>query len=213
MPASYSNTSNAFDKLLAGPADHIRSKQVIVKSGQSLLRGTLLGRVAGAVAAAVAGAGNTGNGVFGAVTLGDNAKEGTYRVVIIEPAVNAGAFQVEDPDGVIVGTGTVAVPFVGPVNFTLADGATDFVAGDQWTIAVAEGTKFNQAIATAADGSDQPDCILAEDCDASLADQTTVAYQTGDFNEAAVIFGAGLTAASTKEPLRKKGIHLITVQA
>lgn len=57
-------------------------------------------------------------------------KAGVYRVVFIEPASNAGAFQVEDPDGVVVGTGNAAVAFDGPVKFTIADGATDFVAGD-----------------------------------------------------------------------------------
>jgi hypothetical protein len=80
---------------------------------------------------------NTGNGTFGAVTVSAGAKVGTYRVVITEPASNAGTFSVEDPDGIQIGEGTVAVAFsAGGLAFTIADGATDFVAGDSWTIAV-----------------------------------------------------------------------------
>lgn len=88
-----------------------------------------------AVAAAVAG--NTGNGTMGAVTVSAGAKAGVYRLTIVEPAANAGTFVVEDPDGVIVGSGTVAVAFsAGGLAFTLADGATDFASGDAFTITV-----------------------------------------------------------------------------
>lgn len=92
-------------------------------------------------AAAVANAGNTGNGVLGTVTPGAGAKEGTYRVNIIAAASNAGTFEVEDPQGIIVGTGTVAVAFSkGGVAFTLADGATDFAVGDGFTFALTPST-------------------------------------------------------------------------
>lgn len=43
----------------------------------------------------------------------------------------------EDPDGVTIGTATVAVLYDGPINFTIADGATDFAAGDAFVITVA----------------------------------------------------------------------------
>lgn len=89
---------------------------------------------------AAAVAGNTGNGVL---TLADPAygagvKAGTYRVIAIEPAANLGTFSVEDPDGVQIGVASVGVAFTGVVKFTIADGATDFVAGDTFTLAVAE---------------------------------------------------------------------------
>ena len=40
-----------------------------------------------------------------------------------------------------------------------------------------------------------------------------MAYTRGDFNEAALTFGAGHTAASTREGLRDKGLYLVTLQA
>jgi hypothetical protein len=92
---------------------------------------------------ATAFAGNTGNGAMGAITATTGAKPGNYSLVIIEPAANAGTFQVEDPDGVFVGRGTVGVAFsAGGLAFTLADGATDFVAGDGFTIAVTQTDLF-----------------------------------------------------------------------
>lgn len=100
--------------------------------------GKLVGGVAlagTAVAAAVAG--NTGNGTCGAVTVSAGAKAGVYTLTILEPGSNVGAFVVEDPDGIPIGNGDVATAFsAGGLAFTLADGATDFVAGDQFTITV-----------------------------------------------------------------------------
>lgn len=89
-------------------------------------------------AASAAKAGNTGNG---ALTLGTpktaaGVKPGGYVVTIIEPASNGGVFSVTDPDGNALATGTIGVLYDGVVRFTIADGATDFVAGDQFTITV-----------------------------------------------------------------------------
>lgn len=190
----------------------LKAEKITVLTGQNLVRGTLLGRVAGAVAAAVADAGNTGNGTVGAVTAGAGAKEGTYRLVCIEPAANLGKFQVEDPDGVIVGVATVGAAFAGPIAFTIADGSTDFVAGDQFTVAVAVGTKYVKSVAAATDGSHIPRAVLAEDCDATAADKEAMAYVVAGVNENALTYGAGHTAASVREALRTRGIHLIDVQ-
>ena len=108
-----------------------------VKSGQNVLAaGTVLALAAG-TAVAAANAGNTGNGAMGAITVTAPAKAGVYRLTITAPATNAGSFIVEDPDGVEIGTGNVGSAFsAGGLAFTLADGATDFVAGDGFTITV-----------------------------------------------------------------------------
>ena len=88
-------------------------------------------------AAATAFAGNTGNGAMGSITVSAGAKIGTYKLLITEPASNVGNFIVEDPDGVIIGQGDVAAAFsAGGLAFTLADGSTDFAAGDGFNIAV-----------------------------------------------------------------------------
>lgn len=78
----------------------------------------------------------TGNGAIGVVTADAGAEAGTYQVVIIEPAANGGVFEVIRPGGELDGTGAIGVAYNGRINFTLADGATDFVAGDRIPVVV-----------------------------------------------------------------------------
>lgn len=73
--------------------------------------------------------------------------------------------------------------------------------------------KYNLSLSAAVDGSQTPDAILAEDCDATAADKLTIAYFTGHFNDSRVTLGAAHTVASIREGLRAKGIHLISVTA
>lgn len=70
--------------------------------------------------------------------------------------------------------------------------------------------KYILSLAAATDGSEVPRAILAEDADATSGDVTTIAYLTGEFNTAAMTFGTGHTAASTKDGLRDLGIFLKT---
>lgn len=70
--------------------------------------------------------------------------------------------------------------------------------------------KYNLSLSAAADGSETPDLILAEDCDASGGDKQALAYERGDFVQEALTIGADHTAASIKEGLRGKGIFLIS---
>jgi len=106
-------------------------------------------------ATATAKAGNTGNGLASAVSADAGAPAGDYRVIFIEPAANLGTFAVYLPDGTLDGHGVVGTAYNGSVNFTIADGATDFVAGDEWTINVPFGqgsTKYVQLDLTGTDG-------------------------------------------------------------
>ncbi len=128
---------------------------------------------AGAVAAAVSG--NTGTGTVGAITLSAGALPGVYKLTIIEDAANAGMYVVENPNGVIIGHGTVAVAFsAGGLAFTLAD-ATDFIAGDQINITVAAGSgKYVAYDDTAADGTQVAAGILYANAANSTSDQQAV---------------------------------------
>jgi hypothetical protein len=113
-----------------------------VDLGQPVFRGASdMGAVVGAAFAATgvaaAAAGNTGNGAMGAITVSAGAKQGVYRLEITDVDANAGEFRVTDPDGNFVAAGDVAAAFsAGGLAFTLADGATDFVVGDSFTITV-----------------------------------------------------------------------------
>lgn len=114
--------------------------QVVVLANTTIRPNAPVGRITLGTATPTAGAGNTGNGTCGAVTVGAGALPGVYRVLFIEPITNLGTFMVEDPNGRIVGRGFVGTAFSGGgLGFTIADGATDFVAGDQFLITVAAG--------------------------------------------------------------------------
>ena len=143
-----------------------------------LTSGMVLGRITKGAATGAAAAGNTGNGTITASPpVGQAAKPGVYRLVCIEPATNAGTFTVEDPDGILIGIATVGVEFTTHLTFTIADGATDFVAGDSFTITVAAGSaKVKQIDFSATDGSDQACGLLLVDTTApDGADKSAVA--------------------------------------
>ncbi len=153
-----------------------RDKVTIAAAAAALAAGTVLGKIALGAATAAAVAGNTGNGTMGAVTVGAGAKPGVYKVVVIEPGTNAGKFSVEDPDGVTVGVGTVAAAFSGGgLGFTLADGSTDFAAGDAFEITVAAGSgKYVAYDADNTDGSNVAAAILYAPVADSASDQEAV---------------------------------------
>jgi len=127
-----------------GEAGYSREKiTVLAGSGSDrvLTSGMVLAKVTKGSATAAAVAGNTGDGTITASpTVGAAAKPGVYRVVCIEPASNGGVFTVEDPDGITLGVAKVGVEFSTHLTFTIADGATDFAAGDAFTITVAAGS-------------------------------------------------------------------------
>lgn len=138
-------------EFLRSEANGGRSREAITLANAgvsdiTLKAGSVLGQInIGALSAvATAFAGNTGNGAMGAVTADVGAQPGIWKVIITEPGANVGNFLVERPDGVIDGQGDVAVAYDGGINFTLADGATDFVAGDGFNVVVSEADATNE---------------------------------------------------------------------
>jgi len=167
-------------------------------SGQNLDTGTVLGKTvtAGTITAAAV-AGNVGNGTMGSLSVGGAAKEGVYKITIVEPAANAGKFVVEDPEGKTVGNGTVAVAFSGPVNFTLADGGTDFASGDQFNLTVSQLTVKHKVLAPAAtDGSQFAVAILGIEVNAAAEDRPCVTLaRNAEVNGGEITWPGGITAA------------------
>lgn len=149
----------------------------------------VVGKVTRGAASVVAApkAGNVGNGVLTVANPGLSAgtDPGVFTVMIIEPATNGGAFDVEGPDGVNVGHGTIGVAFDGPVKFTLADGSTDFAAGDTFDVTVSYAAGSNAIkpwSPTATDGSEdvfgvalfgraagEPATVFTDDCEFKAA--------------------------------------------
>lgn len=123
---------------------------------------------------ATALSGNTGNGAMGAITVSAGAKLGSYTLVVVSPGTNVGNFIVTDPDGIFVGQGDVAAGFsAGGLAFTLADGSTDFVAGDGFTITIAAGDGLYVPYDDDnLDGSNVAAAIALESVDATSANVT-----------------------------------------
>lgn len=174
----------------------ISREAVTVLSGQVLGAGAVVGRIETAGATAVAGT-NTGNGVMGAITVGAGVQEGVYTLRVIEVVANAGNFEVVDPQGDVIGLGSVAVAFAnGGLAFTLADGATDFIVGDGFAITVAAGSKKYVAHdAAATDGSQRARAILFDAVDATLADAAGLTLaRYAEVNADEIVWKTGISA-------------------
>jgi hypothetical protein len=78
---------------------------------------------------------NTGNGTISGLSALSGVQLGNYRAVCTAAATNAGTFTVTDPLGNTLGTVTVGgAAFNNQISFTIADGTTDFIVGDGFTI-------------------------------------------------------------------------------
>lgn len=114
---------------------------ITIGAEQELVAGTVLGKIGedtGTVTVGTvtfAGAGN-GTCTKASPAYGDDVQEGTYTVVCVESVADGGVFQVVRPDGTIAGTAKDGVAYDGEVKFTLAHGATDWDAGDAYSIPV-----------------------------------------------------------------------------
>lgn len=182
---------------------------VTVAGSVALPSGTVLGRLTVGAATAAAVAGNTGNGTMGAVTVSAGAKPGVYKLTIVEPGTNVGAFIVEDPDGINIGHGNVASAFsAGGLAFTLADGSTDFAAGDQFTITVAAGTgKYVKYDNTGSGGAEIAVAILYTDLPGVNGD-----YAATIFNMDCEVFGAKLNGGSNVDAAGKADLLLAGIK-
>lgn len=160
--------------------------------------GMVLGKVASAAAVAVALGGNTGDATIAmdATATAAGVKPGVYAVTVIDPAADGGTLQVEGPDGVVIGTGVVGTLFDDVVRFTVTDGATDLVAGDQFAITVAEGSGEYVPIDFAAiDGSQNAAAILLNGVDAtSAAKRTAILIGEAQIVENQITWPSGATS-------------------
>jgi hypothetical protein len=77
----------------------------------------------------------TGNGVLSAITAGALAVTETLTATAVTAAVNGGTFHVAGSVSGSLGLAFVGTPFITPKgNFTINDGATDFIVGDVFTL-------------------------------------------------------------------------------
>jgi hypothetical protein len=193
------------------------TRKVTIEAGENLVAGTVLGALLEAAdltvttGTPISGTGGTvGDGALGAWTADAGAQVGTW-VLTCTVAGATGKFEVKRPDGTVDGVATVASAYNGGINGTIADGAADWAVGDVIPMVVAATLStltYKKSLSAATDGSQTPDLILAQDCDASSADTEAVAYESGKFVGSALTLGTGHTVASIRAGLRAKGIMI-----
>jgi hypothetical protein len=155
--------------------------------------GTVLGKTLVSGSATATAGTNTGNGTMGTITVSGTALVGTHTLRISKAASNAGDFVVINPNGVVIGNGTVAVAYRGGgLAFTLADGATDFVVGDTFTIAVTGTVKYKRVEATAIDGSQKAAAIYVGGITPQTSYNKSTIAATTDTSVVAIVRGSVL---------------------
>lgn len=80
---------------------------------------------------------NHSRGTFSSIAVGQDAKVGTYRVVLTDVSGPTKRFAVTDLDEQALGQGVVGAPLtVAGLTFTLSTSGGDFVLGDGFTLSV-----------------------------------------------------------------------------
>jgi hypothetical protein len=193
------------DQLIAGDLKLVTQANATIAGGLLLPRGTVMGKQTVGALVATAKGGNTGNGTITNLVAGTQTKTGNYILTF----TGAAAFTLVGPDGQALPNG-VAGNYVNPaLNFTETAGGVAFVAGDQFTINVAVGAdSWVKSVATAVDGSQVPQGILAEQADATGGNVNGGIYLTGEFNENRVAYDVSWTLQALRDALRPFNIFL-----
>jgi hypothetical protein len=149
-------------------------ENAILSSGQNAVAGTVLGQALAAGAATAVGAA-TGNGAITVGTIGPAARPGIYKLVLVAASANAGTFNFYAPDGSLIRQITVAGGAAANdhIGITVADGATDFVAGDTFSIEVTAG-EYGALDLAATNGTQIASGLLHGGANATAADVAIV---------------------------------------
>lgn len=185
------------------PGQRSRENIVVTQSGTAVESGALLTQAGDTAATATYAAigSPTGNPTSNAPVVTAPAIPGDYTIQFTA----ATKFDVEDPNGKLIGNGTTGVAFsAAGIAFTLTAGGTPAVAGDRWKMTVAAGTG-KYVPYTASEAAGPADAINWEYLPAKTGDTPA----TGIVRDAEVNrFGlTGLDAAG-EAGLNKRGIRV-----
>ncbi len=152
----------------------------------TVVAGTILARkaVEDAVVAAADG-GNTGDGTATLATVVAGTVVpivGAYVFEITTAVTNGGVGKLVDPNGALVssdlimtvGAGAATVFEAGGLQFTITDAATDFVAGDKFTLTVSVDGKMVPFAIAGAGGAQIPKAVLTYDVTAAGAGDESI---------------------------------------
>lgn len=188
------------------------------------VEGTILARKEVADAVTVAAGTNTGDGTVTLATVAAGEivpKVGAYTLTVIEAVTNGGIFNLTDPDGNIVasylqmtaGAGASTAFTAAGLNFTITDGATDFVVGDSFTLTVAADGKMVVYATAGAGGAQVPKAVLTYDItQTGAADVAIRQMVSGQVRREKLVIDAGGTVTDAiVEQLRDFGIVAVSV--
>jgi hypothetical protein len=178
---------------LVSEAEGSRSREnVVIAVSQTILSGTVLGRINLGAISNRTGITRTGNGAVSGLVRSASAKVGGYRVVCVAAASNAGTFAVFDPSDRRLPDATVGAAYSSEIGFTIADGSADFIVGDTFWFDVAAGSGQYGALDLAATSGLQVAQAIAGTPVTTTAEATSVIP--------AVVRDAEVNAADLKWP-------------
>jgi hypothetical protein len=170
-------TNNDSSQLEVFGSDY-RQDMVIFGTDETKLVGQILGRkILSDTVTQTPDVGNTGDGTVTNQALGSGgpAKVGNYNLECVEAIVNSGRFKLEDPDGKIL-TEQIIIAVSADIDyegfglkFTLADGATDFIIGDNFAIGVSADGGLDSYDPAGLDGTEIPVALMARERTEAIA--------------------------------------------
>jgi len=211
-------TNNSLSTVIL--ADAVFNNDVIQLPGaDTYAEGTILARKEVVDAITPAAGANTGDGTvtLATVAAGDIVPQvGTYTLTVIEAVANGGIFNLTDPGGNIVasylpmtvGAGAATAFTAAGLNFTITDGATDFIVGDSFTLpVVADGDLVIYATAGTG-GAQVPLAVLTYDITTTGAADVVSRVLVGGRvrREQLVIDAGGTVTDAIVDALRHYGI-------
>jgi hypothetical protein len=142
--ATLTEGQHAGEYLIGERPDGGSRETITVLSGQNLKAGAVVGRVAyGIGRVSIPTVVGTGDGTVSAVYAGPEVQVGNYVLTCTAAVAHGGVFSLTTPSGKALptltmtpGSGGATVYTSRHINFTITDGAADFIAGDVFTFVV-----------------------------------------------------------------------------
>ena len=201
---AYSESTYLGDVLKCEAPNLYSREAVTVLAGGGVERvlkvGAVIARRTRSTVTVTAADGNTGDGeaTLADPPLGQLAEAGIYRLACITAGADGGIFQVLSAKGYVLPDLTVGEAYESDhLNLTVADGATDFVTGDTFTIEVSGDGKAVGLDPTAVDGTAEAigiaayDVIAPDDADAEV----TAILRDAVLADRPIVWPAGITEA------------------
>lgn len=201
---------------------HGSRENVLIGISQTILVGTVLGAaavVASMTSSIIPGA-NTGNGVatLANPATSQSAVDGDYLLNCTAAAANAGTFSVQTPDGREIGPLTVGVAFNKEIKLTIADGSTDFAAGDTFKVRIGVESpgdlSYGALNPSGTDGSQNVAgiAIYPVTNDGSTTSKIAAIVRGAEVNGKCLEWPAGITAPQKAEAIEQLRKQMIMVR-